>query len=283
MAVLTQGQYQTIRAKAIGVADMLLQGRKVISPITVDEGTQEYGYDKLTDMSAAEIISKYAPGSRDKVDLTRKTKGVPILHKGFMVSRIDLKSSQKSGQPLKTVGLGRATRKVAELEDTIIIKGDSNFNIDGIDTIVGNTYTGGLNWGSGTPTDAVNPYTDILNAAATLEVDGFEAKFLLLHPTNHAEAAKKVTGAVGTWLDMIKEIVPNVLKTTAVTEGTFYAGDMGEDIAELVIAENYEVLDPNNGDQMVYNFDIIDRVLPMFYEYGSVSGKSDAFVKGSGI
>lgn len=283
MAVLTQEQYQAIRAKAIGVADAQLQGRKIISPLTVDEGTQEYGYDKLTDMTAAEIISKYAPGSRDKVDLTRKTKSVPILHKGFTVSRIDLMSSRKTGQPLKTVGLGRATRKVAELEDQIIFKGDSAYGLDGVDTVVGNTVTGGLNWGSGTPTDSVNPYSDILSAVAALDDDGFEAKFLALHPTNHAEAAKKITGSDGTWLDMIREIVPNVLKSKAVTEGTFYAGDMGEDIAELVIVENYEVLDPNVDGQMVYNFDIIDRVLPMFYEYGSVSGKSDAFVKGTGI
>ena len=283
MAILTQEQYQAIRAKAIGVAEAQLQGRKIISPLPVDEGVQEYGYDKMTDMTAAEIIGKYAPGSRDKFDMTRKTKNVPILHKGFQVSRVDMKSSQRAGQPIKTVGLGRATRKVAELEDSIIFKGDATYSIDGVDTVAGNTATGGLNWGSGTPTDAVNPYTDILNASAALDDDGFEAKFLALNPVNYAEAAKKITGSDGTWLEMIKEIVPNVLKSKTITEGTFYVGDYGEDISELIIVENYEVLDPNVEGQLVYDFDIIDRVLPMFYEYGSVAGKSDAFLKGTGI
>lgn len=283
MAVLTPEQYQTLRTKVIGVADLVLQGRNIIKALPVDEGTQEYGYDKLTDMSAAEIISKYAPGSKDVIDLTRKTKPVPILHKGFRISRIDFQSSMRSGTPIKSTGLARAARKVAELEDKTIFMGDSTYGIDGVDTVAGNSVTGGVNWGSGTPTDALNPYTDILNAMAALEADGFEMKWLTLHPTNYAEAGKKVTGAAGTWLEMIKDLVPVILKSSQLAEGTFYGGDWGEDIAELIIPENYQLLDPNVEGQRVYEFDIEHRVLPMFYEYGSVAGKSDAFVKGTGI
>lgn len=283
MAVLTLEQYQTLRTRVVGVADVELVARGIISPVNVDEGTQQYGYDKMTDMSAAEIISKYAPGSKDMIDLTRKTKNVPILHKGFKVSRIDLMSSKKSGEQLHAIGLARATRKVSVLEDSTIINGNSTFNIDGIETIYGNTIAGTLNWGSGTPTDAVNAYTDVLNLKSLLEADGFKLKFIILNPTNYGEAGKKITGAAGTWLEMIEKIVPTVLQSTAVTEGVFYGGDTGEDIAELIIAENFELLDPNTEGQMVYDFDIIDRVLPMFYEYGSVSNKSDAFGKVTGI
>lgn len=283
MAVLTQEQYRALRTRVIGVADVELVARKIISPVNVEVGTQQYGYDKMTDMSAAEIISKYAPGSKDMIDLTRKTKNVPILHKGFRVSRIDLMSSERSGESLRAIGLARATRKVAVLEDTTIINGNATFNIDGIETIFGNTIAGTLNWGSGTPTDAVNAYTDVLNLKSLLEADGFKLKFIAMNPTNYGEAGKKITGASGTWLEMIEKIVPTVLQSTAVTEGAFYGGDMGEDIAELVIAENFQLLDPNNKDQMVYDFDVIDRVVPMFYEYGSVSNKSDAFGKVTGI
>jgi len=283
MAVLTLQQYQTLRTRVIGVADVELVARNIISPMNVDVGTQQYGYDKMTDMSAAEIISKYAPGSKDMIDLTRKTENVPILHKGFRVSRIDLLSSEKSGESLRAIGLARATRKVAVLEDSTIINGNTTFGIDGIETVYGNTVAGGLNWGTGTPTDALNPYTDVLNLKSLLEADGFKLKYIILNPTNYGEAGKKITGAAGTWLEMIEKIVPTVLQSTAVTEGAFYGGDMGEDIAELIIAENFQLLDPNNKDQMVYDFDIIDRVLPMFYEYGSVTSKSDAFGKVTGI
>lgn len=284
MAVLTQEQYLTLREKMITFVDPILVAREIISPLPVDEGTQTYGYDKLsTDMTAAEIISKYAPGSRDIINLDRKTKDVQILHKGFQVSRIDYKSSLKAGTPIKTIGLNRATRKVAELEDSIIFKGDTTRNLDGVDTVAGNTVTGGLNWGSGTPTDALNPYTDVLNMQTALSEDGFDLKWIALNPTNYGEAGKKIPASDGTWLEMIKGIVPTVRKSKTVTEGTILGGDKGEDVAELIIAEDFELLDPNNDQQLVFTFDILHRIVPMFYEYGSVANKSDAFVKATGI
>ncbi len=285
MAVLTLQQYQQLRTRVVGVADAELQGRKIIyQPPGIDFGTQNYGYDKLTDMSAAEIIGKYSPGSKDQIDLTRKSATVPILNKGFKISRIDLASSGPAGENLKAVGLNRASRKVAELEDKIIINGSSEFHVNGIDDIYGNTVAGTLNWGSGTLTDANNPYTDCSNLTALIEADGFDIEFLLMHPTNYREAAKKVTGADGTWLDMIKKnVTSNVLKSTAVTEGSVYGGDMGEEIAELIVPENFELLDPNVKDMMVYEFNVITRSLPVFFEFGSVTDKSDAFGKLTGI
>jgi hypothetical protein len=123
---------------------------------------------------------------------------------------------------------------------------------------------------------------DVLNSKTKLTEDGFDAKFLVLDPTNYGEAGKLVPNTSGTWLDMIKRIVPNVLQSAAISHGTFYMGDMGEDIAELIIAEDYELLDPNVAGQLVYNFNVVTRVLPMFYQYGSTDSKSDAFVKATG-
>lgn len=281
MAVLTLEQYQTLRAKVIDVADANLVARSIISPLKVDWGTQEYGYDKLTDMTDAEILDKFAPGSRDEISLSRKTASVSILNKGFSINRVDL-GHINTGQPIKAKALGRATRKVAELEDKVIFKGDSVFGIKGIDGIANNTYSCGLNWGTGTPDSSNNPYVDVLNAKTKLTEDGFDAEFLALDPINYGEAGKLVPNTSGTWLDMIKRIVPNVLQSAAITHGTFYMGDMGEDIAELVIAEDYELLDPNVAGQLVYNFNVVTRVLPMFYQYGSSDAKSDAFVKATG-
>lgn len=273
MAVLTLEEKRKIRKNIIGVADKKLVARKILSPNYVDKGAQEFGYDKLTDMTDAEIISKFSPGSKDTLDLTRKATGIPILHKGFSLSRIDMFSSKR----LKSASQVRATKKVATLEDDLIINGDSTYGIDGLADVYNNSVTAGQNWGSGTFTDAQNPYQDVVNLKATIEADGFDCKFIIMHPTNAAEARKKVTNAAGTWMEMIKEEVSNILVTTAVSEGTIFGGDIGSDISELVIAEEYQLLDPNNADQMVFDFDIIDRVLPMYYEYGTTSGKSDAF------
>jgi len=282
MAVLTKEQYQALRTKVVGIAEEALVARQIISPLTVDSGTQEYGYDKMTDMSPAEFISKYAPGSRDMIDLARNVKNIEIMHKGFKVSRIDMMSSQRSGESLRAVGLARATRLVAKLEDDAIINGNSTFSVNGIATVAENTMAGGQAW-STAPTENLNPYQDVLDAQTMLGADGHELKFIILNPTNWGEAGKKIPSSDGIWLDMIEKIVPTVLKSTAVTEGTFVGGDMGEDIAQLVTAENFEVLDPNVDGQMVYDFDVINRVLPMFYEYGDTANKTEAFIKVTGI
>ncbi|WP_135612762.1 encapsulin [Methanococcoides sp. AM1] len=273
MAVLTAEEKRTVRKNIIGVAEKKLVARKILAPNNVDKGAQEFGYDKLTDMTDAEIISKFSPGSKDTLDLTRKAKGIPILHKGYSLSRIDMFSSRR----LKSASQDRATKKVSIKEDDLIINGDSTYGIDGLADVYNNAVTAGQNWGSGTFTDAQNPYQDIINLKATIEADGFDCKFVMMHPTNAGEARKKVSNAAGTWMEMIKEEVPNILVTTAVSEGTVFGGDIGADIAELVIAEEFKLLDPNNADQMVFDFDIIDRVLPMYYEYGDTTGKSDAF------
>ena len=283
MAVLTIEQYQTMRAKAITVAVRELIGRSLIPSQTVDVGTQEYGYDKLTDMTAAEIISKYAPGSKDTIAIVRKTASVPILHKGFKITRIDLMSSNRvAGKSnLKAIGMEQATRKVATLEDQIIFSGDAEFGIPGMVGVAGNAVSG-HDW-SGTLSDEVNPYNDILTGKAKMQEDGFKAKFLALNPINAAEAMRKIVDGNGTWMEMIQKIVPSITESMAVPLGTFIMGDQSSDIAELIIAENYEILDANLPGLMVYDFDIITRTLPMFYEYGEVAGKSDAFCVGTGV
>jgi len=280
MAVLTQEQVEQIRIKMIGVVDKLLVGRQILNPVNVDAGTQTYGYDKLADMTDAEVISKVAPGSKDMYSVARSTVDIPILHKGFAVSRIDLMSSERTGESIKTVGLARSARKVAELEDKLIFVGDATYGIDGIEQIFGETKAGVQEW-STAATETKNPYRDILNAITEMDYD---PDFLVLDRVNYKEAMHKIPDQADTWMNMIKkDLVPNVLESNSIVHGTGYMGVVGEDIADLIIAENYNLLDANIDGQIVYNFDIINRTIPAFYEYGATGGKSDMFLKLTGL
>ena len=276
MAVLTQEQIEQLRTKMIGVVDKLLVGRQVLNPVTVDAGVQTYGYDKLTDMTDAEIIDKVSPGSKDMYSVNRSTVDVPILHKGFAVSRIDLMSSERTGESIKTIGLARSARKVAELEDKLIFVGDTTYGIDGIEQIFGETSAADQTWDTAA-TEAANPYKDVLDAITVMDYD---PDFLVLNRTNYMEARHKIPDQSDSWMSMIQsDLIPNVLQSTNVPEGTGYMGLVGDDIADLVIAENYNLLDANVDGQIVYNFDIINRTIPAFYQYGSAAGKSDMFLK----
>ena len=276
MAVLTQEQVETIRTKMIGVVDKLLVGRQILNPVNVDAGTQTYGYDKLTDMSDAEVIDKFSNGSKDMYSVARSTVDVPILHKGFTVSRIDLMSSEKTGESIKTVGLARSARAVAELEDKLTFVGDATYGINGIEQIFGETKAAAQVW-STAATETKNPYRDVLNAITEMDYD---PDFLVLERTNYKEAMHKIPDQADTWMSMIKsDLVPNVYESTSVVHGTAYLGLVGDDIADMIIAENYNVLDANLDGQIVYDFDIINRVIPVFYDYGSTAGKSDMYCK----
>jgi uncharacterized linocin/CFP29 family protein len=280
MAVLTQEQIEYIRTKMIGVVDKLLVGRQILNPVNVDAGTQTYGYDKLSDMTDAEVIDKFSPGSKDMYSVGRNTVDIPILHKGFTVSRIDLMSSERTGESIKTVGLARSARKVAELEDSLTFVGDATYGIDGIEQIFGSTKAGAQVW-STAATETKNPYRDILNGITEMDYD---PDFLVLDRTNYKEAMHKIPDQADTWMNMIKkDLIPNVFESGSITHGTAYMGLVGDDIADLIIAENYNVLDPNIDGQIVNTFDIINRVIPTFYEYGAVADKSEMFLKMTGL
>jgi len=276
MAVLTQEQMEEIRTKMIKVVDKLLVGRMVLNPVSVDAGVQTYGWDQLQDMTDAEIIDKFSPGSKDMYSVSRSNVDIPIMHKGFTVSRIDLMTSERTGESIRTVGLARSVRKVAELEDKLIFVGDTTYGINGIEQIFGETSAADQVW-STAATAAKNPYQDVLDAITVMDYD---PDFLVLNRTNYMEAMARIPDQSDSWMDMIKrELIPNVLKSTSVPEGTGYMGLVGEDIADLIIAEDYKPLDANIEGQIVYNFDIINRAIPAFYEYGSAAGKSDMFLK----
>lgn len=280
MAVLTEEQIQFLRTKMIQAVDKLLVGRMVLNPVSVDMGVQNYGWDQLEDMSDAEVISKFSPGSKDMYSVSRSTVDIPIMHKGFTVSRIDLASSERTGESIKTVGLARSARKVAELEDKLIFVGDATYGINGIEQIFGETQAASQTW-STAATAADNPYQDVLNGLAQMDYD---PDFLVLNRVNYIEAMARIPDQSDSWMDMIKrELVPTVLKSTNVPEGTGYMGLVGEDIADLIIAENYNILDANIDGQITYDFDIINRAIPAFYEYGTVAGKSDYFLKFTGL
>ncbi len=279
MAVLTEEQYLYLQDEVVRVAYDELVMRRVMFPVGVSKGKQIIGYNKLTDMSAAEIVEKFDPGTYDTIDLTRKTKDIKRLKKGFTFSREDLFASEEDGEPLDTLGAELAARQVAALEDDMILNGKSNFSVKGITDVANQTNAAGAVWSAAT--EANNPYADILTAQANLNNKGFEARFVLCDPVNYGELAKKVTNSGGTWMELVKNnVTPNVLKSSALTHGTVIVGDMGKTIARLYYAEDMVLLDANIPDAMVYNFNVLDRVIPIFFEYDPADGtadKSDAY------
>jgi uncharacterized linocin/CFP29 family protein len=280
MAVLSVEEYRHVQEKIFKDVEPILVGRKLMPKWKLPTGVQEVGYDKLEEMSAAEIIGKFSTGSYDVVGKERIVKDIPILQKGFYMSYIDLEASRLYGEDLKTIGRARAARQVAVLEDDLIFKGDATYGIVGIDGVAANTKAASATWDT-----TGEPYNDCNDIVSMVEGDGFDVDWIVMHPTNLGEARKLITNTGATHLEKIKELVPNIYKSYRISEGTLYCGAKDEDVAQLAVADDMRLFDPNppNVDKRVYDFEIIDRVVPLFYQHGATADKSDAFGKLTGI
>lgn len=139
---LQEEQYQYLREVVYDVARRILNARKFcgVSPKIYGLGKQEIAWDELTDMGAGfmDYIFKSNP---DSINLTRKYTQVPISQKDFKIGRRDIASSQTTGFPLRATYARVAARKVSELEEEMIVAGNTHLGINGLYASAGNDYS----------------------------------------------------------------------------------------------------------------------------------------------
>ena len=216
---LTSEQGYYLLQSAIKVARRDFVGRKLLPIRFIDPATQTFGYDTLTEMSAARIDPKY-PGKEtlDITNLTRTPVNIPCLHKEFEIPKSDLDASRMTGVPLNTAYSDAATYQVGLLEDTMLILGTTTQGtvINGLYNGAGNSEGTSLDWGT-----SANIITSINNTIALLAADHIYKPYnLVLNPTQEGEASVLIGSGPSTYLDWIKaRIGGTVFITEAMTAG----------------------------------------------------------------
>lgn len=254
-----------IRKAVIQAVEPRLVARKALPVWDVGPAAQEVGYDVASEVTVAEIIAKAGSFPRNLlISEARITKPVIKIGQGFDIPREDILTSKKLGTPLNTRMATAAGRAIAKKEDQLLFNGDADWGIQGMLDAAGNNVAAKAPWSD--PANA-DPYKDINDALTALEENGFEGKILFLHPTNYGEArGMYIPNTATTYLEQLQELVPTILKSDTIPEGTALLCDVGEDIAQLAVAEPLSFENHYDPNRQVYAYNVWERIIPLIYQ-----------------
>jgi uncharacterized linocin/CFP29 family protein len=161
-----------IETNIIDTLEAALVARNVFPVQTLPSiGIKEWTVYNLTGMSNAVIDMDGLNNSKDRTVKVPHTVKVPMIHKGFQVTRRDLAASRRSGQGVDLTDALEASRRVAADEDRLLLSGETNgwkaFGIEGLCNATGrNTQASTGAW-----TTATNIVADVSAGIAELRKD----------------------------------------------------------------------------------------------------------------
>lgn len=181
--------------------------------------------------------------SRDRVDLTPFDVSVPVISKDFRLHWRDIIASRNGGMPIDTMNAEEAARKVAELEDKLLLTGQYTgwkaLSIEGLATATGRNTTAGGDW-------SANCLTYVANAIGELITDGFYGPYyLVLRGSWYAQLLTLISNTEKFLVDAVAELLggKGASRERILISDNLYASDAGVDSAIVTQPgqENYEL------------------------------------------
>lgn len=176
---LTAEQGRKIKTEVVFAARRKCVGRRLFTymPEPLGIGYEEFGYDTLSEVSAATLGFVWpGAGNKDIINLARTVVNIPVLKKEAEINKIKLAASQQRGTPLRTSNIVSQAYRVALLEDAMIINGYTNdgvtYEIQGLYQAAGQSYGVASDWG--TPANII---TSINGVIALLLAPGVEHQY----------------------------------------------------------------------------------------------------------
>ncbi len=153
---LTSEEYKQIQKEVVTAVRPPLKARQLFGPWYSEPkgiGVQEYGYDTLSEMSAAEIAMNFKDPDMDVMNITRANVKVPILEKAFLLPRRTVESARREGRNLEALSAERASYQVAKLENTFVFQGwsldgGSTYEINGFYQGAGSDFSTAADYGT---------------------------------------------------------------------------------------------------------------------------------------
>jgi len=213
------------------------------------------GY-KETDMSEATISMHGQTAVRDRIELAEFDISVPVISKDYKLFWRDVIASRQGGLPIETRTVENAARKVAEEEDKLLITGEYSgwaaLGIEGLATATGrNTKASAGAW----PANAI---TDVSNAIAELETDGFYGPYaLILRSTWFAKLRALISNTGLFYFEKIAELVKDGI---FVSDQLYSSGgattsalvvQLGQDNFELVVGQDITTFNQQDTDMNI--------------------------------
>jgi uncharacterized linocin/CFP29 family protein len=189
---LTSEEYKFIQTQFVTAIRTQLKARRIFEnwfTPEMGEGVQEYGYDTISEMSAAEIAMNFKDPSLDVLNITRSTAKLPVIQRGFLMPRRMIATSRRSGTDLETRYSDEAGYQIGKQENTLIFQGwalvAGTYDINGFYQGAGSDYSTSKDFATaGNPSAAIagsialseaqsiyGPYKNILNTVQMAQLN----------------------------------------------------------------------------------------------------------------
>ncbi len=214
-SALTDEQIKFLRTAVVNTLRENLVARTIFPTSPIGKGKRKFDYDEESEMGAAGIVHPGNPFPEDKTELTRRSVRVSKIGKAFSITFEDQDASETEGMPLSTRLARQAARRVAELEEQILLLGNTTYTIDGIENVAGsNTTAAAATWSNA----AAKPYQDVNDAITKLEEDNVDtSRMVLIVPRATYGHLRRLSAQDNVILDQVLSIVPRVVPSATIT------------------------------------------------------------------
>lgn len=261
-AALSTEEFQEIRTAVIKPIYSDLAGRQLIPVRKVSEGRQEYGWDTQSDNGSAEVIAKATNFPAMSVNKVRTLKFIMKHGVSFNIAKEDLLSSRMYGDALDTNLASAASQLTQNKENTTIIQGNTLFGVNGLYTGAGKTEAGS-DWGTNDPT------VDIRDAMATVG-STYKMDTLVLHNDQFLQLFRRTSGTDRTYKEIIEAMNLRIVVDRDISAGTGLLMQTGNNISELIVAEELDVENEYVLKNQSYIFNVSLRSLPAIYQANAI-------------
>jgi len=230
-------------------------------------------YERVSDMDGAQIdMDGATEPEEDRVDFDTVTVPVPIIHKGFRLSKRFLEASRTRGETLDVTQVRKSTRVVAEGVEAMIVNGT------GIPQVGGNVAYGltnhpsrltdtATNYGGGDFGTESNGYKTIKGMIKALEDIGFNGPYGAYFASDqYYELLNRHTDGSGqSELASIVQNLPNlefIRISRDLTAATGVLFQLDKETIDLAIGQDLVTVQWNSLGGMIEYFRVMTALVP---------------------
>ena len=224
-------------------------------------------YQQETDLTGASVnMSPDVDVEEDRLDYPLVGLPVPIIAKAFRLNIRELAASRSHGGGLDTSHIDAATRKVAEMQEQMLLTGSplvvQGYPIYGYTTHPQRNTVSGADWGT-----ATNIYANVLSAIGGAQADGYLGPYkLYLHSDQYIQTLAFTANTSLPILRSIEQIPQmgpgSVRMAQSLTAGQGVLVAMQSNVVDLAIGQGTIPLEWETRGGMVTRYLVFSCMVP---------------------
>lgn len=230
-------------------------------------GTLVSQYEAQSDMTGANVdMAGTTRGEEDDITFDLRSVPVPITHKDFSINIRRLLASRKLGESVDTTQASVAARRVADANESMVIRG-SSLKLDG-NAIYGLTNHPDRNTiaATGAWATIANPYADTLRMIKAANADNVYGPFVMYVSKDIWPDLLNIysDGSGETVRDRILRIpeIQDIKACDELDSGDVVMVAMQRDVIDLGIAQDITTIEWQSLGGMMFHFKVMNALVP---------------------